>query len=147
MIALVDSYVPGAAATDRAGCLRGLGEYLGELASRPSTDFMEVCRTAIDRSSDRFVSLLQAALDRHDGSPDYWARDLRDYLRRLREAKDAPDYVVPLDLRINRSRDEARALTRKLVAEFGRLLVWWPEICDAARDLKRRGRGLSAAVS
>jgi len=146
LLVCVDSVDLSHVGSARAERLRALGEHLEELGSMPLADFLEFAHAEIGASSDRFSELLEETLERRDDSPSYWAKDLRGYLERLRRARREPDYVVPLDLRIERSREEARALAQKLVGSFGHLLQCWPDICSVARELAQDRRRLSAPV-
>jgi len=118
--------------------LRLLGRQLAELGSLPWPEFERVLlrRTWQTNSSD--LRLLQNQLSlAAPSSP--WARDARNYLRALWEGLTDIDVLVPHELRVNRSRDEARALMQRQLRRFGELLEAWPEIFRAAQRLSERG--------
>ena len=64
----------------------------------------------------------------------------------MRMAFTKADYVVPTDLRGNRSLEQARKLSRELVFKFGQLLYCWPDIVAVARSLRTKGEGLATPV-
>ncbi len=41
------------------------------------------------------------------------------------------------------SPDEARILGKDLVFKFGQLLLWWPDIVQAAKQLRWQGKRLA----
>ena len=132
---------------DRATRMRVLGEHLVGLGDLPLEDFEDYARAQVARSTRRLEGLIEDSLERRGARPEYWANDARSYLRKLRQANREPDYVVPLDLRRHRPLDEAHRLSQKLVRELGRLVYWWPEIHEGARDLQDKGLRLSVPVS
>jgi len=123
-----------------------LGKHLIELGSMTLQDFEEFVRINLWRMQSDYISFLVAHLDSYDGSPDFWANDVEQFIDTLRTAMADPDYLVPGDLLENRSAEEARKLSQRLVLKFGQLLYWWPEIVNAARNLRAKGQRLATAV-
>lgn len=46
-----------------------------------------------------------------------------------------------------RLRKTPEAVGRHMLGAFGRLLAAWPDLCEAARELRRRGRSLVEEVT
>jgi len=93
-----------------------------------------------------YISFMEAHLQSHDSSPQFWAHDVEELIDTLRRVMEGQDYVVPQDLLEDRAIDEARKLSQRLVLNFGQLLYWWPEIVEAARDLRAQGQRLAAPI-
>jgi hypothetical protein len=89
---------------------------------------------------------LAACLERYQGQPDYWARDVRRALDLAVSA--AHDQGLPPvdDLPRTLAEPERRLLTRHLVLSFGRLMCAWSEIVAAAGELGAEGARLTEPV-
>ena len=87
--------------------------------------------------------MLEERLRDEQDSSGFWAADVKAYIRLVRQtlASEAP--CVPLDLMEGRTVSEARELSQQLVARFGELLYWWPEMVEAARTLCAHGSRLA----
>ena len=57
----------------------------------------------------------------------------------FREALPRKEYVIPTDLNACFGPEAARERFRRLVLQFARLLQAWPDIVEAARDLRAQG--------
>src|ERR1051325_5646602 len=79
-------------------------------------------------------------------APDYWRRDLEAFIAHSRDALMHPDFDIPLELKSKRSDDANRVLMQQLLANFGALLEDWPDIVQAARELRDEGLVLSTEV-
>ncbi len=126
--------------------LGALGRHLTELGSMTLPDFEEFVRINLWRMQSDYISFMEAHLQSHDSSPQFWAHDVEELIDTLRKAMEGQDYVVPQDLLEDRGLDEARKLSQRLVLNFGQLLCWWPEIVEAARDLRAQGQRLAAPI-
>jgi hypothetical protein len=146
LIACVLAFVPPPGVTDAAERLCALGKFLVEAASLAPARFEEFVRLRLYGLASGYAARLQAELHAQGGAPDYWAEDVRAYLGALLPALATKMYTVPDDLAKLRGAEEARRLTRALVLEFGRLLCWWPQMVEAARDLRGQGQRLAGEV-
>jgi len=146
LVACISAFTPPKGMTDERKGLRALGDFLTEVASLAPHDFEEFVKVQLYRLASDHACRLETDLRFHRGVPVYWAEHLRTYLDTLIRALSNRDYIVPDDLSRLSSAEEARALTRVLVRGFGRLLCWWPEIVEAAKDLRARGRRLAREV-
>jgi hypothetical protein len=98
-----------------------------------------LARLQLWRQLSGFACRLDGQLRSNGGRPAYWAEDVRRVLNVLRDALPAPLYPVPGDLAEVVGEDEARSLGQRLVRRFGQLLQAWPDMVQAARDLRARG--------
>jgi hypothetical protein len=129
----------GPGRTDGTQRLRILGRNLTQLGALPQSEFDEFIRVQLWRQASRTLGAFSEFLRAYRQSPDFWAKDIRQYATTLREAMMRDDYSAPRDLRRGRSADEARAMTQRLVGQFGALLAAWPEIVSATRTLQQNG--------
>jgi hypothetical protein len=145
VIALIESFEfgPGASGGER---LRALGKHLTELGTMALADFEEFARIQLWSRAITEISLLEQRLQLYGGAPDFWAGDVKKRLAVLRETLPEEGQIVARDLTAGRSVKEARELMQRLVLKFGRLLAWWPEIVEAAKRLRARGRRLAQPV-
>jgi hypothetical protein len=123
--------------------LAALGRHLAALGALPFPDFVEFLRAARWRFASGRIRHLEALLDTHGGTPDYWARDATAAVAALREAVVRPEYLVPADLAAGRDPEAAQRLCQRLVLEYGRLVQAWPALVAAARSLRAQGRRLA----
>lgn len=114
-----------------AEAMHALGAHLAALAAGSHAVFEDVIRqhrwnqiaTVVRRLEDSLAATL----------PPEHASDARAWATAARAALSAPDLLVPQDLVKEGGADEARALARRLVGRYGRLLQAWPAIAAAAR--------------
>lgn len=145
-VAALASIDPGLVKPDGAPRLRALGRHLTDLASLGPGGFEDALRRLLFLRAEGSVAGMHALLERFGGAPDYWARDLRGSLERTRAAVSADDYPTPRDLQEGRTPAEARERGRRLLGRYGRLLESWPDLVQAARTLKTRGRTLARPI-
>lgn len=145
MTALVLS-LPRAIGVDTRARLRAMGTQLVEVARLPEDDFWTLLRGAASKSEAAFLQALDAVLREFNGCPAYWKERILALSDQLLARLTAPGWPVPLELADTFQTDEAKRLTRSLVARTGRMLYQWPDLLDAARDLRSRGVRLSVPV-
>jgi hypothetical protein len=132
---LAGSFTPGFERRDVAANLRALGKTLGELGRAARADFEEVVRLHLWNGLSGLASRLDGQLRAYGGQPDFWAADARRILTVLGETLPEPRYLLPTDLRATGDRD-ALAMLQQCLGRFGRLLECWPDLVEAARDLR-----------
>ncbi|MDQ3686867.1 MAG: glycosyltransferase family 2 protein [Acidobacteriota bacterium] len=126
--------------------MRALGRHLVALGEMRQLDFEEYVRLHVWRMHSEFVTLLEHRLRSFDNSPEFWARDVREYIAALRQSLPREDYIVPGELLRGRSVDEARRLSQQLVRKYGQLLLWWPAIIETAKQLRAQGQPLVQSI-
>jgi hypothetical protein len=116
-----------------------LGRTLEEWASLPAAGFEGLLRLHLWGLLSRQAVRLAELLQQFRGLPEFWGRDARQLLDRLQNALPDRQYLVPSDLREVGGDDGARELFQRLVLRFGRLLSCWPDLLEAACELRARG--------
>lgn len=129
---------------DGARNLRSLGRYLQDLGALPQKGFAAFLRTVAWRAMHANVAYAERQLEERRGAPAYWVDDVEAYLEAALEAVVQPEFAIPSDL--EGSATERLALFQELVAQFGTLLVHWPDIVEAAREMRGQGRRLAVAL-
>jgi hypothetical protein len=130
-----------ASAVDRT---QALGRALSELAAMPLVDFVEVLRAKTLEHESEKLGYLEDRLKDEQDAPDFWRRDVENFLLQAREALTADDFDIPYDLKTGRTPAENRVFMQQLFARYGQLLQEWPAMVEAACDL--RTAGLSLAI-
>jgi len=101
--------------------MRSLGRALNELAALPSADFIEVLRQKTLEYESEKLGWLDKQLEL-DEMPEFWRRDVEEYLTNVRESFTEEDFDIPLDLKKGRTSAENRIFMQTLFARFGQLL-------------------------
>jgi hypothetical protein len=124
---------------DLAENLAHVGRSLCAFADRPPGAFADLADAIARQQLLGLSRRLADTLDTHGHMPDWWAADVG----RLRQAIDhrltSSDVAVPEDLRRTFGRDPALATLQRLVGCFGRMLLVWPAMVEAAQDLRASG--------
>jgi hypothetical protein len=136
---------PAAAASDDTARLRAIGTAFEEIGSLPRQDFDELIRAFIMREVWQVMAFFEQRLAQDEPSAPGWARDVKRFLSLLQRSSRRPDFPVPLELWQGRPVDEAKALSQRLLGEFGALLRVWPDLIEAARELRVREGQFSEA--
>ena len=139
------SYSPGPAIQEPVDRMRGLGRHLQHFGSLNSRDFDEFVRVAWWRRLSSWISRLENTLTLHDDAPDAWKDDVQECIDEARESI-LHDDIAPVDLARECAEDQALATMQRLVYRFGELLEHWPDIYEAARDLRENGRTLAVPL-
>lgn len=119
--------------------LHGLGRYLEGLGRLPEKDFEEFVRLTVWDSMSGLVSNLEERLDSAEGVSAYWARDARAFVALARRSA-----LTPVG-KLHTLTGE-RVAFQSLLTRFGQVLSWWPEIVNAARQLRAEGERLARPV-
>jgi hypothetical protein len=140
---LIGALAPGLAGPGAAERLRTLGARLEELGSTAAAAFAECLNAVLRAQMSGLAVRLEGLLHQHGGQPAYWADDMCCLLSALREALPQSGWAAPTDLRAAFDTARAGELFRQLVRQFGQLLRVWPDLCQAALDLRARGTRLA----
>ena len=125
--------------------LRRLGAYLQQISSASLADFEDTVKTCFWRRHSEGIA--QASKYRSDPElPGYYQAYRQQHRKTVREAIVSSKYFVPRDLRDLGSEEEVRRLVQSLVHDQGRLLQHWPDIIQAARELRAKGVRLTRTV-
>jgi hypothetical protein len=126
--------------------LRALGKALAELGCAPLPDFEEVVRLHWQKQLSQLAGGLEGRLRQFGGQPAFWADDVRRAVQAVHDVLTQKGPVVAADLREAFGADEARPLLQRLVRRFGQLLQCWPDLVEAAKELRAGGVRLASVV-
>jgi hypothetical protein len=136
---LIRSAAAGPAPAGSPGALRALGRALARLASLPPEAFQEHVRLHLWDQVARQALQLEKLLLSAGHQPGFWADDVRQFLAAWREALPGADVCAPPDLAGQPPAGAAPERLRRLALRFGQLLQHWPDLVEAARELRARG--------
>jgi hypothetical protein len=141
--AVLSCDLPNASGASR---LESLGEQLVLLGSMPRAAFEARIGAHASRTTMGLIDWLDGHLRARASAPGYWRSDVNAYIAKLRDSVARPDYAVPLDLVGGGTLAEATASAQHLITAFGRVVIAWPTLVEAARDLLRNGRRFEVAA-
>lgn len=120
--------------TDPAHNLKVAGRYLLDLSRLPPRHAKARLREACLQQLRRQSSYLERCIHERIDAPEYWQRDARQVVSDFQQWMLREDLGLPSDLMGNTS--ERLNLLQQLIGKFGRLLIHWPEIWEAAAYLR-----------
>jgi hypothetical protein len=126
---------------DPGASLAAMGEHLIRLGALPPEDFRELIRDRLWQRLSGTAAALQDLAAQYGGKPAFWMEDVERQWRQIEKSVRDPNFPVPQDLREGRRPGAASDLTREVVGQFGRLLMEWPRLVAASRELVSGGRG------
>ncbi len=119
--------------------LVSVGKVLVEWGSAPLADFEEMVRLMLVRRASRQIAHLELFLKKYSGAPRFWADDINLCLSTLKQSIADKEFFVASDLSVQFGEEYARQLQQRLVRKFGELLQIWPDLVDAANQLRKSG--------
>lgn len=117
--------------------LHDVGAQLTAWGSLPPNLLSAFAQAAFRREVDELIEFAERRLDERAGRPDFWARDVRTYVQAVQAAARSRDADHLWDL--EGEREEKTQLWGRLMREYGELLIHWPAIVQAARELHAEG--------
>ena len=131
----ISRFDPGMA-TSPAVRLGRLGHFLTDLGRLPERTFDEFARLTAWASMSGMIGYLEARLAGPERPPDYWAREARHFIARVRRSALAPaeEWYAAVG---------GREMLQQWLRQFGQLLIWWPAIVQAAHELRAAGDELA----
>lgn len=123
--------------------LEGLSAHLVRLGGMAEADFDAAIRDGITRFASGRIEALTQLLDRHGRSPDFWARDIEDFIAAVRAQLSLPRFHWPADVE---PAGAALGTAQDLIGRYGRVIQAWPEVFRGAIWLKQAGKGLGRKI-
>jgi len=118
------------------------GKALIDISNLPQGKWQELCAGLWNFHVGATVNSLNELLDKYEREPYYWARDVDKYLDRLRSSSLDPEAYIPHELHIAGSPEKAGILHRKILRNYGTLLINWGGIWKSILDINNSGSGL-----
>ena len=128
---MVLGWVAPAGELDTAARMDSLGRHLCDLAGSPAEDFREFLRCFVLQHESDKIGYLEYCVAQERDAPDFWQRDVDDYIEQTRLALAEPDFDIPFDMRDQWPAPDARAMMQRFILEYGRLLRAWPALVAA----------------
>jgi hypothetical protein len=132
MAAAMGGAAPLPAHHDPARRLRAMGTHLVDIAAASRADFEAAIRDAVHSSLKARMRRLDQRLKQFGAEPGYWAEDVRRALAGIHAQLTAPGPVLPWDLKPGRSDEDCRSTLQRLARDFGRLMIEWDGMREAA---------------
>ena len=129
---------------DAAANLQKMGHFLIGVSNLSAADFMEMVRAVVTQSVGVRIQYAERRLAEHGGQPIYWAQDVQHHILASQQAVMQKAFFAPCDL--PGSPEVRQALLQELMGQYGRLLVHWPTMVEAARALREGGRELAISL-
>lgn len=127
--------------------LQQLGREMKEISALRDSDFYQVLFEAVRIvESGRLRHLEKIIMDFPD-CPPAWIEQLQQMHQLCAGRLMDPDIHIPSEFRRMGDSDSAQKLTRELVRKAGMLFLAWPEIVEAAKELKARGIRVTKPLS
>lgn len=123
-----------------ADCIiRNTGRALIEIGNQPLPEFRATLRECKNRSARKEILALETRLDQDYSSVPSCARDIRNYIRLLRQGQEHPTAGIPAEIIFRFNEERAVHWAQRIVFLYGRLLYAWPEIIQVALTLRNEG--------
>lgn len=122
------------------------GKALVELSGMPHNKWMDMCRSIWYGYVGSITDTLRELLVKYDRKPSYWAKDVDVFLDRIRSQSMDVASFVPRELHAAGSPEEAGRVHRKMLYDYGMLLVHWSSIWDEICIINKSGRGLLGGI-
>lgn len=111
--------------------LRCLGSHLQNLATSAPARFEVFVKQHMLRTMATLVESIEARLNSDPHLPDFYRRDAKSYVSLLRRSAMTPVDTLYVSGGV--------ITLQKQVRQYGRLLVFWPDIINATKQLKQQG--------
>ncbi|WP_139240414.1 glycosyltransferase family 2 protein [Fodinibius roseus] len=116
--------------------LQTIGSFFSDLSQYPIFEFkMRVKNYCIKRLQMQ-MNYLQQCLDQRWDAPEYWKKDVKRVISNFQELMIQEDMCIPCDL--PGTPEERMVIFRDLLGKFGRLLIHWPAIWEAAVQIREK---------
>ena len=139
---VLDKYSSILISDNGEGKIRELGFRIMELGKLGIQEFEEQLKLLQLGYLTKTMNHINYLLDLYNGEPSWWAEDMERYHKLLEKEALKDDSVVPRELRVYETKEEALSVFKDYLYRCGEMIYWWPDIWEAARQLNMEGRGL-----
>jgi hypothetical protein len=120
--------------------MKRLGMHLMEIGTLSNTDFEELMRLRWMSWAGNVIKDIESIIQQHDAQPEYWVDALMKYVHALSLYAEKGSFAVPKDLSNSRSGDITADAAKKFFFQYGKLLLNWNMIYEAAKRCNTRGQ-------
>lgn len=131
--------------SDSESNLRTLGLHLRAIGTMDMDEFEMYMRAAVLQAETARLAILEERIEKYHDSLESWTIDARSYLSIRYGALERFTNSMATHEPASQAH-QTLAQTQRLVREFGDLLHWWPDLVEAARDLRDQGYALAKAI-
>ena len=131
---------------DTNDLLRLLGREFEFLANLPDRDLFDYVFTTATWGRSEFVRQAERLMKVFPDCPTYWRNEVNSFCQYLLADLTSSDRFIPAEFAGALPRDIAKARVRDLIRITGRLFHAWPDMVDAARELRKKGIRISANI-
>ena len=131
---------------DASRNMDSFGQWMMDWGRAPLAEFEEMVRMALSQLLSRNLFIYEARLKKYGGYPAYWSEDVKRCMAAMQRGLTEDNLVVASDLLEIFPADVARVKLQELVFRFGELVKTWPQLRQAARDLRNSGFELGTKV-
>jgi hypothetical protein len=136
---LVENLIDTQHHNDLASNLMAAGNVFEEWGAVPRAEFEEMLKLQLARRAGKLISAMRDNLQTFSRKPGFWADDVDMCISAFEENIASNEYMAASDLRLLFSQEDAVQLLQRLVLRFGKLLKIWPDLRQAAFELKMQG--------
>ena len=139
--------IPHSHARSESARMEAAGRALVEISTWEDVPFLTCIRRRQWTRECSYLERYLAALEQTGPLGEPWSSELRRYLDLYREALAREDYGIAAEAQTGPDSTHRAALTRQRVREFGELLIAWPQLWEAARQLRAQGETMELPLS
>jgi len=124
---------------DPASGVPCFGQLILKTMDQPDNEFQNLLKDFYIRKNSSDINAFGELLEKHDSRPRFWAEKIREQIEALKKAMENPRSIFH-PFFVSEFGDQGAAdYMRQMLRKYGELLIWWPQIISAARQLKERG--------
>ena len=145
---LLDEIEVPVTAIDRLTSLASIGRAITSRLKRMKlADFHRFVYRNGARRCEQQIAYCEYLLDEYDCSPGYWAEDIRRYVNLRREALQQEEFAIPIETQsVGLSGLAALEFSKDIATRYGELLIVWPSVLKAVRELKNDGVSIGQLI-
>lgn len=133
---LMDRYARTIYLNDPLKRMYALGQRMIEVGILSLEDFKKQLLLLLMDQVDSINKFVNYLLHKYNYEPDFWVDDLENYLENLHKAVMDGSIIIPRDMRHLGSEETILKALQEHIYKYGQLLIHWPAIVEAAREIK-----------
>ncbi len=126
--------------------LAQIGRHLHQLGELPADEFDAMANLLMCSRFAMTINVLDELLAEEKFLAPEWASDLEKRRDLLRRVTDRTEFYIPTDVP-STSESSIQRGAQRIVADYGRLVEWWPAITERVIELRERGITIGRCVA